>query len=59
MIWFNIHQGEDYPEYTINLSQICGIDRSDDESWEVCMSNGETYTLEGDDLARFRQATGL
>ena len=59
MNWFHIYQNENTPDYTINLNMICGIDRSIDESWEVELANGVTYTIEGDDLSRFRQATGI
>ena len=61
MNWFNIfiHLGEDYPEYTINLCQIAAVDRTDHESWDVTLANGDVYILAGHNLARFRQAAGL
>jgi hypothetical protein len=59
MNWFDIFQGEGSAQYTINLCQVCRIDRSDEDSWEIALANGETYTLEDDDLYEFREMTKL
>ncbi|MBD1871947.1 hypothetical protein H6F75_00485 [Nodosilinea sp. FACHB-131] len=56
---FDIFQGDETAQYTINLMQISDIDRTNDDSWEVTTASGKDYTLEDDDLARFRAALGL
>jgi hypothetical protein len=58
--WFHIYQGDPTPQYTINLAHVASVTREDDTSWEVfVVDQAYSYTLEGDDLSRFRQATGL
>ena len=59
MQFFNIHQGETEPQYTINLMFVVDINREEPESWEVTTTTGAEYTLEDDDLKRFRKSTGL
>lgn len=56
---FDIFQGDETAQYTINLAYVSDINREDDDSWEVTTATGKEYTLEDDDLARFRAALGL
>ncbi len=47
-------------DYTINLQQIASIDwTAGDEEALVEMSNGESFTCEGEDWHALRQAIGL
>ena len=48
-----------FDDYTINLAQVSDINREDPKSWEVTTASGKEYTLEGADLKRFKEATGL
>ena len=59
MIFFHIYQGEETPQYTVNLNFLVEVNREDPDAWEITTSTGTGYTLEGDDLARFREATGI
>lgn len=53
---FLVIQGGDY---IVNLNQIAGIDCSDPDSWEVCLSSGQEYTFEDEDLAALKAHLGL
>jgi hypothetical protein len=48
-----------FSDYTLNLAQVSDIDREDPKCWTVYLSSGRDYDLEGDDLKKFKAATGL
>jgi hypothetical protein len=56
---FHIYQGEETPQYTINLNFLVEVNREDPDAWGITTSTGTEYTLEDDDLTRFREATGI
>lgn len=56
---FHIHQGDALPQYTIYLAMVSDIDRTDPDCWEVTTASGKGYSLDGDDLARFKEAMSL
>ena len=55
---FHICQGEETPQYTVNLNYLVEVNRKDPDAWEITTNTGAEYTLESSDLARFREATG-
>jgi hypothetical protein len=57
--FFHVHLGEDEVQYTFNLAMVSDICRENPDSWEVTTASGRQYTLEEDDLDRFREVTGL
>lgn len=57
--FFHIYLGEDEVQYTFNLAMVSDINREAPDSWEVTTASGRQYTLEEDDLRRFRKVTGL
>jgi hypothetical protein len=51
--FFDIYQGEELPQYTININYVVDVNREDEDTWEVSLIGGVSYTLEGNDLQRF------
>jgi hypothetical protein len=44
----------DLDDYTINYTAIAEINREEKDSWELTMLSGNTYTLDGETLKRFK-----
>jgi hypothetical protein len=57
--FFPIYQGSATPQYTVNLSQIVSITHDEADSWTLWMTNGDSFTLEEEDLTNFKKTTGL
>jgi hypothetical protein len=46
-------------DFILNINQISDIDCSDPKCWEVTMTSGHEYTIEGKDLTALKKAMGL
>lgn len=51
---FWLYQGETVPQFGIAIQHVFEIDVIDESEWEVKLFSGQLYTLQGDDLERFK-----
>jgi hypothetical protein len=56
--WFEIHDDEGNVDYRFRPELVSSMDCTSSESWEVRV-DGETFVLEGDDLARYKALEGF
>ena len=55
LLFFNVCEGEEVPQYRFNVALVSNIDSTNDEAWDVALTDGWVCTLEGEDLDRFRK----